>query len=114
MKVRTGVNSWCSSFRKRPDMLAGPVALFGFKADKRRFIPLWCISIYLRSGNGVHVSSSCKLVAKNVGLFQTTTMIVPALIDNGATPVESHLLLFMNDHKRLGFELMSLFNIVPT
>jgi hypothetical protein len=48
-------------------MLAGPVALFGFKADKRRFIPLWCISIYLRSGNGdgpivgtlvVHVSSS--------------------------------------------------------
>ena len=29
-----GVNSWCSSFRKRPDMLSGPVALFGFKTDK--------------------------------------------------------------------------------
>ena len=52
MKVRAGVNFWCNSFRKRPDMLAGPVALFGFKADKRLFIPLWCISIYLRSGNG--------------------------------------------------------------
>jgi len=33
---------------------------------------------------------------------------------DGATPVESHLLLFMNDHKRLGFDFMSLFNIVLT
>jgi hypothetical protein len=35
-------------------------------------------------------------------------------LDNGATPVESHLLLFMNYHKRLGFDFMSLFNIVLT
>jgi hypothetical protein len=31
-----------------------------------------------------------------------------------ATPVESHLLLFMNDHKRLGLDFMLLFNIVLT
>jgi hypothetical protein len=43
IKVRAGVNSWCNSFRKRPDMLSGPVAMCGFKADKRLFIPLGCI-----------------------------------------------------------------------
>ena len=54
IKVGAGVNSSCSSFKKRPDMLSGHVALFGFKADKRFFlIPSGCISICSRSGNGV-------------------------------------------------------------
>jgi hypothetical protein len=52
IKVRAGVNSWCNSFRKRPDMLSGPVALCGCKADKRLFIPLGCICICSRSGIG--------------------------------------------------------------
>ena len=52
IKVRAGVNSWFNSFRKRPDMLSGPVALCGFKADKRLFIPLGCISMCSRSWNG--------------------------------------------------------------
>jgi hypothetical protein len=33
-------------------MLSGPVAMCGFKADKRLFIPLGCICICSRSGNG--------------------------------------------------------------
>ena len=48
IKVRAGDNS----FRKRPDMLSGPVALCGFKAEKRLFIPLGCICICSMSGNG--------------------------------------------------------------
>jgi hypothetical protein len=38
---------------------------------------------------------------------------LPPLV-NGATPVESYLLLFMNDHKRLGFDFMSSLIIVLT
>ena len=35
-------------------MLSGPIAMFGFKADKGFFlIPSGCISICSRSGNGV-------------------------------------------------------------
>jgi len=50
-------------------MLSGPVALFGCKADKILFIPLGCICICSRSGNGdgpivgtLVVSSSLYLV----------------------------------------------------
>jgi hypothetical protein len=39
--------------------------------------------------------------------------VLPPLV-NDTTTVESHLLLFMNDHKRLGFDCMSSFNSVLT
>jgi hypothetical protein len=35
IKVRAGVNSWCNSFRKRPDMLSGPVAMCKMLIIKR-------------------------------------------------------------------------------
>jgi hypothetical protein len=58
---------------------------------------------------------SCILLSKNWCklLKMLAFSRLPPLV-NGATPVESHLLLFMNDHKRLGFDFMSSLNIVLT
>jgi hypothetical protein len=80
-------------------------------------IPFGCISICSSSGNGdgpisciLFSENWCKLVVENVGLF---LWVFPPFV-NGTTPVESHLLHFMNDHKRLVFDFMSSFSIVLT